>query len=219
MTDKRKPIKDMLLANLETHAPLIDAAIVHHNRVDDEYVVKAYAQGKRYPEADYFTNDKTDAENTAKAMTLPFENKVIADITDAIKLHAPNTLTMKGSEIRKHCQGYTSNNLASAAKRMIAEGTLVQSGNIFGLVLEGRVPEMPDANGMTPEEHGLCVRVRIALTSLLDKQDMISPEDVVRTLARVTIEYADTLPTNSAMFLTLREDASELIETADSLRY
>ena len=36
---------------------------------DGEYVVKAYdANGKRMPEADYFTDDKTDAEQTAKVM-------------------------------------------------------------------------------------------------------------------------------------------------------
>jgi len=37
---------------------------------DGEYIVRAYdANGKRMPEADYFTNSKTDAEQTAKAMT------------------------------------------------------------------------------------------------------------------------------------------------------
>lgn len=36
---------------------------------DGEYQVKAYDQhGKRWPEADYFTNDKQDAIGTAKMM-------------------------------------------------------------------------------------------------------------------------------------------------------
>lgn len=35
-----------------------------------EYVVRAYDQhGKRFQDADYFTNDRTDACNTANAMT------------------------------------------------------------------------------------------------------------------------------------------------------
>lgn len=33
-----------------------------------EYVVKAYKDGKRYPDADYFTDDKTDALETLKAL-------------------------------------------------------------------------------------------------------------------------------------------------------
>lgn len=38
-------------------------------KVDGEYIVRAYDQnGKRWPEADYFTNDKADAESTAAAM-------------------------------------------------------------------------------------------------------------------------------------------------------
>lgn len=42
-------------------------------RKDGEYVVKAYGEdGKRYPAADYFTDDKADAESTARAMTHKF---------------------------------------------------------------------------------------------------------------------------------------------------
>ncbi len=38
-------------------------------KVDGEYIVRAYDQhGKRWPEADYFTNDKTDAQQTAALM-------------------------------------------------------------------------------------------------------------------------------------------------------
>jgi hypothetical protein len=37
-----------------------------------EFVVRAYDQdGKRWPEADYHTDDRQDAEQTAKAMTNP----------------------------------------------------------------------------------------------------------------------------------------------------
>ena len=36
---------------------------------DGEFIVKAYdANGKRLPDGDYFTNDKDDAEQTAKLM-------------------------------------------------------------------------------------------------------------------------------------------------------
>ncbi len=38
----------------------------------DEFVVRAYDQdGKRWPEADYFTNDRTDAIQTGDAMVKP----------------------------------------------------------------------------------------------------------------------------------------------------
>jgi hypothetical protein len=37
-------------------------------RKDGEYIVKAYVNGKRYPDGDYFTDDKKDAEGTAKKM-------------------------------------------------------------------------------------------------------------------------------------------------------
>ena len=33
-----------------------------------EYVVKCYKGGKRFPNSDYFTNDKDDAINTKKEM-------------------------------------------------------------------------------------------------------------------------------------------------------
>lgn len=62
-------------------------------KVDGEYVVKAYDQhGKRWPDADYFTNDKADAEGTAEAMV--FTKDVIGDIDGggtalALTGHAP----------------------------------------------------------------------------------------------------------------------------------
>jgi len=46
---------------------IASTTIKKHN--GGEYIVKAYdANGKRMPEADYFTDDKTDAEQTAKVM-------------------------------------------------------------------------------------------------------------------------------------------------------
>lgn len=42
------------------------------SKQDGEYVVKAYdANGKRMPDADYFTNDKADALATAALMVKP----------------------------------------------------------------------------------------------------------------------------------------------------
>jgi hypothetical protein len=35
---------------------------------DDEYVVLVYVDGKRYSPADYFTDDRTDAVGTARAI-------------------------------------------------------------------------------------------------------------------------------------------------------
>lgn len=37
-------------------------------RKDGEYIVKAYTAKGRYPDADYYTNDKADAVATADAM-------------------------------------------------------------------------------------------------------------------------------------------------------
>ena len=34
-----------------------------------EWVIKAYRDGKRYENADYFAGDKQDAEDTARALT------------------------------------------------------------------------------------------------------------------------------------------------------
>jgi hypothetical protein len=42
-----------------------------------EYVIKAWKDGKRYPDADYHTDDKTDAESTLKLMEI--EAKKLAE--------------------------------------------------------------------------------------------------------------------------------------------
>lgn len=43
---------------------------IRRDRDWEEWVVKAYdANGHRIPEADYHTDDKADAESTARAMT------------------------------------------------------------------------------------------------------------------------------------------------------
>jgi hypothetical protein len=46
-----------------------------------EYVVRAYDQhGKRFAEADYFTNDKADAKATAQAMMQPRLEELRAEL-------------------------------------------------------------------------------------------------------------------------------------------
>ena len=48
---------------------IITAVKIKFNREYNEYQVKAYDEnGNRYPAADYFTNDKEDAQHTANAM-------------------------------------------------------------------------------------------------------------------------------------------------------
>lgn len=58
--------------NQSSCSPLQPARIVTRTRVtkvDGEYIVKAYDQhGQRYAEADYYTNDKTDAQQVALCM-------------------------------------------------------------------------------------------------------------------------------------------------------
>lgn len=50
--------------------PIVTRAVVARRRNQwGEWVVRAYtADGKRYPPADYHTNDRADAEGTARAM-------------------------------------------------------------------------------------------------------------------------------------------------------
>lgn len=43
-------------------------ATLNKRKVAGEYVVRVYKNGKRYPDADYFTTDWTDAVNTKAAM-------------------------------------------------------------------------------------------------------------------------------------------------------
>lgn len=55
------------------------------SRVFDEWTVRAYDQhGKRYSEADYYTDDKVDAKGTAELMVKPFMDKLSQDATQAI---------------------------------------------------------------------------------------------------------------------------------------
>lgn len=41
---------------------------IHWNTELQEFRIRLYVNGKARPEADYFTDDKTDAENTATRM-------------------------------------------------------------------------------------------------------------------------------------------------------
>lgn len=43
-------------------------AKIHYDASLQEYRVRLYINGKAQPDADYFTNDRTDAENTAIRM-------------------------------------------------------------------------------------------------------------------------------------------------------
>lgn len=52
-------------AALNTHT--VNKVVIKRNEYD-EFVCKAYVNNIRYPPADYFTNDKQDAIETAKSM-------------------------------------------------------------------------------------------------------------------------------------------------------
>ena len=52
---------------VETIARTVSAAVIV--KTADEYIVKAFDQhGERFSEADYYTTDKTDAQQTRAAM-------------------------------------------------------------------------------------------------------------------------------------------------------
>ncbi len=48
--------------------PNVTKATVSYDRDWQEYVVKVWVDGARYPAADYHTTDKLDAHDTARAM-------------------------------------------------------------------------------------------------------------------------------------------------------
>lgn len=45
---------------------------VYRDAAHDEFVCKVYSNGKHYEPADYFTNDKQDAIDTANTMAATF---------------------------------------------------------------------------------------------------------------------------------------------------
>jgi hypothetical protein len=71
-------------------------------KVCGEYVVKAYdVMGKRIPAADYFTNCKQDAKDTARVMVEGFKPKTamekVGDLVTLVEKAQVKLYAMKGS--------------------------------------------------------------------------------------------------------------------------
>lgn len=85
-------------------APKGRRTAVSKNRETGEWIVRAYhADGKRYPEADYFTNDKADAEATAADMERRFAKGVGGPCAcGLIKSHVDPGDVFIGTDNKRH---------------------------------------------------------------------------------------------------------------------
>lgn len=59
-------------------------ATVHKDSDLDEYQVKFHTDGKHLPDADYFSDDKADAEGTAKAQIIHLHNKDHEKVSEGV---------------------------------------------------------------------------------------------------------------------------------------
>lgn len=83
---------DTIKESLEEATPQITSTKIVKDRGTGEYIVKAFVNGKRYPDGDYFTDDMADAKGTAKEMVkesmdegkMTFSNKVASWFTSTV---------------------------------------------------------------------------------------------------------------------------------------